>query len=114
MLIEEPLEQQPRHVRYLRCLAVILGCVFKRARGHSSLDTGALTAAYHVDGFGDRGHAVELGSACANWANKVHVASPEQHTYNITNDTCGIDSATAHCESYVLVALLGHGPLVLS
>ncbi|WP_405848730.1 hypothetical protein [Streptomyces sp. NBC_01518] len=109
MLVEVSLEQQPRHVRYLRDRAVILGCVVKRAREHSHLDTGLLTVSHHADGFDDRVHAAKVGSPRTNWANKVYVASAEQHTHNLTNDTCEIDGDAAHCESCVLMALLGQG-----
>ncbi|MBA4864699.1 nuclear transport factor 2 family protein [Streptomyces sp. PSKA54] len=108
MLNEEQLEQLRRDVRYLKDRTAILDCVSRHARGHDRFDADLLTAAYHADGVDEHGHSVNPGPAYANWANKVHAASAELHTHNITTHTCEIDGDTAHCESYVLVALLGH------
>lgn len=38
----------------------------------------------------------------------MHTAAARSHTHNITTHTCEIDGDTAHAESYVVVALLGH------
>jgi hypothetical protein len=102
------LEQLQRDVRYLMDRQEILDCVARHARGHDRHDVDLLTAAYHEDGVDEHGHAINRGPEYARWANAVHAAGARLHTHNITTHLCEIDGDVAHCESYVLVALLNN------
>lgn len=103
------LEQLRQDVQYLMDRSQILDCVARHARGCDRHDVDLLTSTYHGDGVDEHGSAVNPGPDYARWANAVHAASSQTHTHNITTHTCEIDGDVAHCESYVLVALLDPG-----
>lgn len=107
--MDNSLEQLQKDVQYLMDRTQIMDCIAQHARGHDRFDVELLTAAYHPDVVDEHGHAINAGPEYAEWANKVHAAGAELHTHNITTHTCKIDGDTAHCESYVIVALLDRG-----
>ncbi|WP_033321570.1 nuclear transport factor 2 family protein [Streptomyces yerevanensis] len=94
-------------VRYLKDRIEILDCIARHARGCDRHDTDLVTSAYHPDGTDEHGSTINSGPAYAGWANQVHAATSRVHTHNITTHSCDIDGDTAHCESYVIVILLG-------
>ncbi len=100
------LEQLKKDVKYLMDRTAIMDCIARHARAHDRFDVEMLTAAYHPDGVDEHGYVLNDGPAYAKWANAVHAAGAQLHTHNITTHTCEIDGDTAHCESYVIVALL--------
>jgi hypothetical protein len=108
MTIEQSLEALRRDVEYLKDRQAILDCIARHARGHDRHDTELLTGAYHEDGIDEHGHAINPGPKYAQWANAIHAAGSKLHTHNITTHICEIDGDVAHCESYVLVALLNN------
>lgn len=95
-----------RDVQYLMDRQAILDVIAKHARGHDRHDVELLTGAYHEDGVDEHGHAINPGPNYAEWANAVHAAGSVLHTHNITTHVCEIEGDVAHCESYVIVALL--------
>lgn len=103
---EKSLDQLRKDVQYLMDRTAILDCIARHARGHDRFDVDLLTGAYHDDGVDEHGYAINPGPEYAEWANTVHAAGAQLHTHNITTHTCEIDGDTAHCESYVIVALL--------
>jgi len=105
MSVDE-LEQLRRDVAYLMDRQAILDCVASHARGHDRHDSEVITASYHEDGVDEHGNAINPGPKYAEWINPVHAAGSQNHLHNITTHTCEIDGDVAHCESYVLVALL--------
>jgi len=106
MSVAEELEALRRDVRYLKDRQEILDCIARHARGHDRHDVDMLTEAYHEDGTDEHGHAINQGPKYAQWANAIHAAGSKLHTHNITTHTCEIEGDVAHCESYVMVALL--------
>ncbi|UZF45741.1 nuclear transport factor 2 family protein [Rhodococcus rhodochrous] len=96
-----------RDVRYLLDRTAILDCISAHARGCDRHDADLLCSTYHQDGIDEHGHTVNRGPEYAQWANTVHAATSRAHTHNVTTHLCEIDGDTAHCESYVLVGLLG-------
>lgn len=97
-----------RDVRYLKDRLAIQDLIARHAHGHDRLDAAIITGTYHEDGVDEHGHAVNVGAAYADWANAVHAAGSQLHLHNITTHRCEIDGDVAHCESYVLVALLNN------
>jgi len=108
MSVDEELQQLRRDVQYLKDRQAILDCIARHARGHDRHDVGLLTSAYHEDGVDEHGFAINPGPKYAQWANAIHAAGSKLHTHNITTHLCDIDGDVAHCESYVLVALLNN------
>ncbi|MDX1736112.1 MAG: nuclear transport factor 2 family protein [Halioglobus sp.] len=102
------LEQLQCDVQFLMDRTAILDCVARHARGHDRFDVDLMTACYHEDGADEHGFAINPGPDYAQWANTVHAAGARLHTHNITTHTCEIDGDEAHCESYVMVALLNN------
>ena len=107
MSTEEDIGQLQRDVRYLMDRTAILDCIAAHARGCDRHDEELLTSTYHRDGIDEHGHAINPGPEYAAWANQTHAASSQGHLHNITTHSCEIDGDVAHCESYVMVALLG-------
>jgi hypothetical protein len=110
-MIDHELEQLRRDVQYLKDRQAVLDCISRHARGHDRHDIDLLTHTYHSDGLDEHGYAINPGPAYAQWANAIHAAGSKLHTHNITTHTCRIEGDTAHCESYVLVALLNNDEL---
>lgn len=100
------LEQMQRQLNHLMDRQALLDCIARHAHAHDRHDVDLLTAAYHDDGVDEHGHAINPGPRYAGWANAVHAAGSQSHTHNITTHLCEIDGDVAHCESYVMVALL--------
>jgi SnoaL-like domain len=107
MSTEEDIDQLQRHVRYLMDRTEIVDCIAAHARGCDRHDEELLTSTYHRDSVDEHGHAINPGPEYAAWANQTHAASSQGHLHNITTHSCDIDGDVAHCESYVMVALLG-------
>ncbi len=102
------LEQLQRDVKYLKDRQAILDCIARHARGHDRHDVDLLTNAYHEDGVDEHGYAINAGPKYAEWANAIHSAGSALHTHNLTTHLCEIDGDVAHCETYVMVALLNN------
>lgn len=100
------IDQLRQDVQYLMDRTAILDCIARHARGHDRFDVELLTDTYHPDGVDEHGYAINPGPEYAAWANAIHSASAKLHTHNITTHCCEIDGDEAHCESYVIVALL--------
>lgn len=105
-MADDELARLRRDVQYLLDRTQILDCIARHARGCDRHDAGLILSTYHDDGIDEHGNSIKAGPDYAAWANRVHAATSQQHTHNITTHTCDIDGDTAHCESYVLVALL--------
>ncbi len=104
---DDELAQLQRDVRYLMDRTQILDCIARHARGCDRHDADLISSTYHDDGIDEHGVVIKAGPDYGAWANRVHAATSQQHTHNITTHTCDIEGDTAHCESYVLVCLLG-------
>lgn len=107
MTSAEELDLLRSEVRYLRDRADILDCIARHARGCDRHDAALITDAYHADGVDEHGTVRNAGADYAAWVNPAHAATSTVHTHNITTHTCDIDGDTAHCDSYVIVVLLG-------
>ena len=100
------LDQLRREVQYLKDRLAILDCVNNQSRGHDRHDVELMKSVYHDDGVDEHGPDVQRGPDYAEWANSVHSAVFADHLHNITTHTCEIDGDVAHCESYVMGAML--------
>ena len=107
-------EQLRRDVQYVKDRLAILDCVNNQARGHDRHDTKLMTSVYHDDAVDEHGPNVKRGPEYAEWANQVHSAVFADHLHNITTHTCEIDGNVAHCESYVMGAMLGRDSKTVS
>jgi hypothetical protein len=96
-----------RQVRHLLDRAEILDCIAGHARACDRHDADLLAGCYHDDGVDEHGSVVTAGPAYPAFINPVHAATSTAHTHNVTTHTCEIAGDTAHCDSYVLVVLLG-------
>lgn len=106
MASESELDQLIAEVRYLKDRLEILDCVMRHARGHDRHDADLMVSCFHDDGVDEHGDFVTAGPDYGEWANTIHSAGFFLHAHNITNHTCEIDADVAHCESYVIGALL--------
>ena len=105
-MTDDQLRQLLRDVQYLKDRQAILDVIMRHARGHDRHDTGLMNSCFWDDGVDEHGQFVTAGPGYGDWANKTHTAGYLLHLHNITNHTCEIDGDTAHCETYVLGALL--------
>ena len=99
-------ETPPEDVQYLKDRQAILDVIMRHARGHDRHDCELMNSCFWDDGVDEHGQFVTPGPEYGEWANKVHTAGYLLHMHNITNHTCEIDGDTAHCESYVIGAML--------
>ena len=106
MTSDGDLDALRRDVRYLKDRSAILDCVNNQSRGHDRHDVELMASAYHHDGIDEHGPTVKVGPEYGEWANEVHSGAFEDHLHNITTHTCEIDGDVAHCESYVIGAML--------
>ena len=107
---DDALEQLRRDVQYISDRLDILDCVNNQSRGHDRHDVELMTSVYHDDGVDEHGAAVNAGPEYGEWANHQHSAAFADHLHHITTHTCEIDGDVAHCESYVIGALVSrHG-----
>ena len=104
--MNDELTQLQADVQYLKDRFEIQDCIARHARGHDRHDVELLTGTYHDDGVDEHGHTVNRGPDYAAWANQTHAMSSAAHLHNVTTQRCEIDGDIAHCESYVMVALL--------
>jgi hypothetical protein len=105
-MTDDQLEQLLIDVQYLKDRQAILDVVMRHARGHDRHDAELMNSCFWDDGVDEHGQFVTPGPEYGSWANNVHTAGYFLHMHNITNHTCEIDGDTAHCESYVIGALL--------
>ena len=105
-MTDDQLQQLLQDVQYLKDRQAILDVVMRHARGHDRHDIELMNGCFWDDGVDEHGQFVTPGPEYGDWANKVHTAGYLLHMHNITNHTCEIDGDTAHCESYVIGALL--------
>ena len=103
---DEELAQLRRDVQYVKDRLDILDCINNQSRGHDRHDVELMTSVYHDDGIDEHGAAVNPGPRYGEWANRQHAAAFADHLHHITTHTCEIDGDVAHCESYVIGALV--------
>jgi hypothetical protein len=103
---DDELAQLRHELRYVKDRIEILDCVNNQSRGHDRHDVELMTSVYHEDGIDEHGPTVKLGPDYGEWANQTHSSVFEQHLHNITTHTCEIDGDVAHCESYVIGAMV--------
>ena len=103
---DHELAQLRRDVQYVKDRLDILDCVNRQSRGHDRHDVDLMTSVYHADGIDEHGAAVNVGPEYGEWANRQHGAAFSDHLHHITTHTCEIDGDVAHCESYVIGALV--------
>jgi NAD(P)-dependent dehydrogenase (short-subunit alcohol dehydrogenase family) len=105
-MTDDQLRQLLLDVRYLKDRQAILDVIMRHARGHDRHDTGLMNSCFWDDGVDEHGQFVTAGPDYGDWANGTHSAGYFLHMHNITNHTCEIDGDTAHCETYVIGAML--------
>jgi hypothetical protein len=91
-MTDDQLQQLMRDVQHLKDRQAILDVIMRHARGHDRHDTELMNSCFWDDGVDEHGQFVTAGPEYGDWANKTH--------------TCEIDGDTAHCETYVIGAML--------
>ena len=105
-MTEDQLQQLLQDVQHLKDRQAILDVVMRHARGHDRHDEELQRSCFWDDGADEHGQFVTPGVDYGAWANRTHAAGYFLHMHNITNHSCEIDGDTAHCETYVLGAML--------
>lgn len=93
-------------VRLLKDRQDILDCITREARGRDRHDVELTRGCYWDDGFDEHGPHITAAPDYPARANMGHAAFFAATSHNITNHSCEIDGDTAHCETYVVGALL--------
>lgn len=109
MTAEEQMQKLVKDVQYLMDRQAILDVVMRQARGHDRHDMELMNSCFWEDGVDEHGEYITPGPEYGRWANGAHTAGFFGHQHNITNHVCEIDGDTAHCDTYVIGALLPRG-----
>lgn len=93
-------------VRYLKAREDIRDCIMREVRGRDRHDVDLVAGCYWPEGFDEHGPNITAAPNYPARANAGHAAFFAATSHNITNHLCEIDGNTAHCETYVVGALL--------
>ena len=109
MSSDDEIKQLRERLQYVEDRMAILDCVMNQARGHDRHDVELMTSVYFEDGVDEHGPVIKTGPEYGEYMNGQHEAVFEDHLHNITTHTCEINGDVAHCESYVIGALVPRG-----
>ncbi len=109
MTTDDQLKQLIKDVQYLKDRQAVLDVIMRHARGHDRHDRDLMNSCFWEDGVDEHGQFVTPGPEYGDWANAAHSAGFFGHLHNIANHTCEIDGDTAHCDTYVIGAMLPQG-----
>lgn len=93
-------------VRWLKDRQDIYDVIVREARGRDRQDEALTASCYWPDGFDEHGPYITPAPDYPARANMGHAAFFAATSHNITNHSCQIEGDTAHCETYVVGALL--------
>ncbi len=105
-MTDEAMDELLVTVRLLKDRQEILDCITREARGRDRHDVDLTRSCYWDDGFDEHGPHITAAPDYPARANAGHAAFFSATSHNITNHSCEIDGNTAHCETYVVGALL--------
>ena len=109
-------DELARSVQHLLDRQAIWDCLNTYSRAVDRLDRELLMSVYHPDAVDDHGAWVGDRDYFADTAFAYHRANQTRTQHVITNHTCEIDGATAHAETYWMMAAMNTSgaPLSLS
>ena len=99
-------EALERDIRLLRDRQEILDCIVREARGRDRHDVELTKSAYWDDALDEHGPAVSSAQEYPEKANAGHAAFFKATSHSLSNHSCEIDGDVAHCETYVVGAML--------
>jgi SnoaL-like domain len=100
------LEHLERRIQELHDRQAILDCITREARGRDRHDVELTLSAFWEDALDEHGPKVSPAAEYPEQANAGHAAFFKATNHNLTNHTCEIDGDVAHCETYVIGAML--------
>ena len=105
-MTDDQLQQLMRDVQHLKDRQAILDVIMRHARGHDRHDAELMNSCFWDNGVDEHGQFVTPGARVRGLGEQDPHAGYFLHMHNITNHTCEIDGDTAHCETYVIGAML--------
>ncbi|MEO6716933.1 MAG: nuclear transport factor 2 family protein [Novosphingobium sp.] len=106
MIDEERMVQLERKIQGLQDRQDILDCIVREARGRDRQDVELTLSAYWDDALDEHGDRISPAKGYPAQANASHAKFFAATNHNLANHTCEIDGDLAHCETYVIGALL--------
>jgi hypothetical protein len=98
--------QLERKIQYLQDRQDILDCIVREARGRDRHDVALTLSAFWDDALDEHGPKVSPALEYPEKANAGHAAFFKATNHNLANHACEIDGDVAHCETYVVGAML--------
>jgi SnoaL-like domain len=95
-----------RQVQYLADRQAILDCIVREIRGRDRQDVELTRSAFWEDALDEHGPKVAPAHEYPEQQNAGHAAFFKATSHNLSNHTCEIDGDVAHCETYVVGAML--------
>lgn len=106
MNIVQELQQLKDSVREIEDRRAILDCIYRELRGRDRQDVEIGATCWWPEGFIEHSTRQTPATDHPARANKGHQTFFRMTSHNLTNHLCDLDGDTAHCESYVIGALL--------
>ena len=99
-------EQLERTMQNLHDRQDILDCITREARGRDRQDVELTLSAFWDDALDEHGPRVTSALEYPEQANAGHARFFKATCHNLANHSCEIDGDIAHCETYVVGAML--------
>jgi hypothetical protein len=100
------LEALERKIQHLQDRQDILDCITRELRGRDRQDVELTRSAFWDDALDEHGSRVAKAHEYPEQQNAGHAKFFASTSHNLCNHTCEIDGNIAHCESYVVGAML--------
>ncbi len=81
-------------------------CLHRYARGVDRFDRDLILSAFHPEAIDEHGKFVGTREEFADWALDMHDRAQLSHQHILLNQSCEIDGATAHAETYFMFAAM--------
>jgi hypothetical protein len=99
-------EALERNIQHVLDRQAILDCLVREARGRDRHDVELTLSAFWEDALDEHGPKISLAADYPEQANAGHAAFFKATNHNLANHTCELDGDVAHCETYVVGAML--------
>ncbi|MET0179417.1 MAG: nuclear transport factor 2 family protein [Novosphingobium sp.] len=106
MIDEARFEQLERKIQGLQDRQDILDCIVREVRGRDRQDVELTRSAFWEDALDEHGLRVTSAVELPEDQNAAHAKFFKSTSHNLANHTCEIDGDVAHCETYVIGAML--------
>jgi hypothetical protein len=91
-----------RRLQYLEDREAIRDCLARYSRGVDRLDRELIISAYHPDAIDDHGKFIGSPAELADWVLGMHTSAHIAHQHALLQQSCEVDGATAHTETYFM------------